>query len=659
MTAVSPDALRLLSEISQKLDYAVRAASQRPAGGAPGPVAAAPGGAPGAAPAALDPNLLRALADLWVPQPTEQLFERVMDLALAVTGAERGFLMLVEEGRKLRYKVGRSFDQQTIQSEGATSRTVIKDVVQTGQSQLLADTSRLQGMPTSSSVQGLRMRSIVCSPLLFGGGGEGGDLQVGGVIYLDARTVVRQFDPTTVALLEAVADQAARALQVQEQLARARLADPNSGKLQENFERLLDVGRSISSTLVLDDLLELVMEKVLEVTRADRGFLMLIEEGNPEPVFKIGLTWNKKDGPARRKRKLDQTQFFFSRTVCRRALEEQKPVVLQDAQAGGGEDASVSIVQMDLHSVMVGPLIEKGRTLGLIYVDSKMSAKAFGDSDVQMFEALAGQAAIGLKNALLYSQVASQQRIESEIQIAAEMQRDLCPKVVPQIRGTDLCGYMEPAREVGGDYYDFVEDPEAPGELLAIVVGDVSGKGLGAGIVAVMARCFLRSMLGAYGMEDPSQLLSYLNALLTAELKPGKFMTMLLMMWDARTGSARYAAAGHENIIVWRAATRRAEVIQSGGRPLGISASIPAPTANSELRVGPGDTLVLYTDGVTEAMNAKEEEFTLERLVAVVDRTGGQPAAVVEKAILDEVAQHRGAHEVSDDITMVILRRTA
>jgi serine phosphatase RsbU (regulator of sigma subunit) len=306
---------------------------------------------------------------------------------------------------------------------------------------------------------------------------------------------------------------------------------------------------------------------------------------------------------------------------------------------------------------MVTPLIEKGNVLGLIYVDSKMSNQEFGDSDLELFEALAGQAAIGLKNALLYTQVATQQRVESEIAIAAQMQNDLCPETTPQISGLEIVGFMSPAREVGGDYYDYVEDPHAPGQALGIVVGDVSGKGLGAGIVAVMARCFLRSMMSAYGMEDPSQLLKYLNHTLTGELKPGKFMTMLLMFWDAPKSMLSYASAGHENLIVWRPSTRRAEAITSGGSPLGISRTTGGPTGNVEMVLAPGDTVVTYTDGVTEAMDMEDNEYTLERLLALVNHYGGRSPQEIQDAILQDVAKHRGKREQTDDITMVLLRR--
>lgn len=636
----APEELRLLHEIAHKLDYAIKTAQK------PAPVAYVGGGG------LLDPALLRGVHGLYLPQTPEQLQERIMDLALQVTGAERGFLMLVEEGRKLRYKVGRSVDRRTLEHESETSKTVIKNVMQSGTPVLIADTG--QGNLSSSSIRGLRLRSIACVPLLFAG--SDGRAQVGGVLYIDARALVTVFDQTSLELLQAVAEQAVTAMRLQGEQERLRGIDPDAVKVQKNFERLLEVGRTISSTLVLDDLLQLVMEKALEVTRADRGFLMLLEEGKTEPAFKIGLTWNKQDGPARRMRRVDERGFVVSRTVCRRALDERRAVVLQDVMAEMGGDASLSMVDMELSSVMVAPLLEKGQVLGLIYVDSKSSNKSFAESDLRLYEALAGQAAIGVKNALLYSKVALQQRVESEIAIAAQMQQDLCPKVVPKVQGLELVGHMAPAREVGGDYYDFVPDSEAPEQVLSIVVGDVSGKGLGAGIVAVMARCFLRSMLGAYGPEDPNRLLSYLHATLSAELRPGQFMTMLLLVWDARRSALRFSAAGHENLIVWRAAARKAEVIPSGGSPLGIPGG-KGPTPTGEVKLAPGDTVILYTDGVTEAMSPKDDEFTLERLVEIVQRTGGQAPAAIQHAVLEELAAHRQEREFSDDITMVVLKR--
>jgi serine phosphatase RsbU (regulator of sigma subunit) len=639
---------RALTEIAHKLDYAIRTAEQ--------PIVEPEGGGGGS----LDPDLLRALLTLMQPAADEVMHDRVLQAVVHVAKAERAFLMLIEDGRKLRFKTGYNMDQQTIQRESAYSRSIIKQVVQGGDPVLIGDTSKEAASDSSGSLAGLRMRSIMCLPLLFDA--ENGQQQVGGVIYLDSRSLIRCFDEKDRENAQVVAQMGAAAIRGKAESAPAGAAAPTvsneaNDKLQQNFERLLDVGRTISSTLVLDDLLELVIEKVLEVTRADRGFVMMIEdEENPVPKFKIGLTWNKKDGPLRRKRKLNETMFSFSTTVTNKALETKKPVVLNDAMAGGDMDPSVSMMQMELSSVMVAPLIEKGKVLGLIYVDSKMSNREFADSDLELFEALAGQAAIGLKNAMLYTQVAVQQRVESELAIAARMQQDLCPAVVPKIRGLELVGYMEPAKEVGGDYYDFVEDSEAEGQILSMIVGDVSGKGLGAGIVAVMARCFLRTMLAAYGMDDPSQLLGYLNHTLCDEVEAGKFMTMLLMVWDSNKSAIRYAASGHENIIIWRAATRQTEVITSGGTPLGLSKN-QGPTDNFSLVLQPGDTVVTYTDGVTEAMDMEDNEYELENLVALVSRMGGRHPQEIQDEILAALKKHRGKREVTDDITMVLFRR--
>ena len=634
----------MLSEIAHKLDYAIKKANEPAPAPAPPPAAEAGG---------LDPGMLGALAQLVAAPSQEDAHAALIEAAALATRAERGFLMMIEDGRKLRFKAGYNMDQSTLQKESVHSRTIIKQVVQGGDPVLIADTSQVAD--GSGSLSGLRMRSILCVPLYFGvAQGQG---QVGGVVYLDCRSLIRTFDGRALDAVQGVCRLAVSALEGATARAQTERLGPDAGKVQRNFERLLDVGRTVSSTLVLNELLELVIEKVLEVSMADRGFLMLIDEGETEPKFKIGLTWNKKDGPARRKRKLDESQFHYSTTVTKKAIETKESVVLQDVMAGGGDDPSVSMMTMELNAVMVAPLVEKGNVLGLIYVDSKMSNREFGESDLELFEALAGQAAIGLKNAILYTAVADQQRMESELSIAADMQSDLCPETEPDIRGIELAGYMEPAREVGGDYYDYVEDTDLPGEQVAMIVGDVSGKGLGAGMVAVMARCFLRSMIAAYGMTDPSTLLGYLNTTLCGELKPGKFMTMLLMVWNSQTNTVHYASSGHENIIVWRVATRSAEAFNAGGTPLGISVTRGGPTENATLTLERGDVLVTYTDGVTEAMNEASDEYTLERLVDLVNKLDGASPKVIRDEIMKDIVVHRQTREQTDDITMVILKR--
>jgi sigma-B regulation protein RsbU (phosphoserine phosphatase) len=649
--------MKLLAEISGKLDYALRAAQRGPGGAAPAPPAPAPAEAP-----APTGDLVRAMSRLAQATAAQDVVEAVLDAVVGATHADRAFVMLLEEGRKLRFKGGRSIDQDTAAAEGATlhSKTLIRKVISSCEPVLVPDTSTVASDVAdmaSVSIMGMNARSLLCVPFrMFG---DGPDPKCGGVLYLDSRA---QESPLTLPCQDAalaIADAASATLQrIERGNHPAPAAKPESGaqiqKLKENMHRLLDVGRAIGTTLVLDDLLAIALEKVLEVTRADRGFIMLLEGG--KPVFKIGRTWNKKDGAARRSTKLDETQFFFSKTIVNRALNEGRSICIKDT-VGGGEDASVSIVQMELQSVMATPLREKNQTLGMIYVDSKAASREFDQSDLELFEALAGQAAIALQNAILYASAKDKSRLESEINIAAQMQADMCPKVVPVLPGVEVAGTMFAAKEVGGDYYDLVEDPHTAGASLSLIVGDVSGKGLGAGIVAVMARCFLRSMITAYGVESPQNLLSYLNTILSADLKPGVFMTMLMCVWDAQKKVIRYSAAGHEHIIVYRARTKKAEAIRSGGTALGLSAST-GPIADAELRLDKGDVLVLYSDGVTEAMNVSNEEFELERLLESVKKHGSRSALEIVEGIGRDVKDFVGKADQSDDITLVVLRKT-
>jgi serine phosphatase RsbU (regulator of sigma subunit) len=639
VTQGNPESLRILAEISGKLDHALRAASARPGGEAPA------GGAP-------DPATLEAMARLVAAGDVQQVVEATLDAVVAATGADRAFVMLLEEGRKLRFKGGRAIDQDSAATEGTQqSKTIIKKVITSGEGVLVADTAKAP--VESRNPEDMTPRSILCAPFRR----REGPTRVLGVLYLDTRAQVRPFSADELAMSQAIADAGAAMLV---RLDNGGAVAPSGGaaevqKLKENMHRLLDVGRAIGTTLVVDDLLAITLEKVLEVTKADRGFIMLLEAG--KPVFKIGRAWNKKEGPQKKTFKLDESQFFFSRTIVGRALEEGRSICIKDTVGGDDAAPSMSIVQMELQSVMATPLREKGQTLGLIYVDSKASNREFDASDLELFEALAGQAAIALQNAILFSQAKERSRLESEIQIAARMQQDMCPQRVPVLPGIEVAGLFVPAKEVGGDYYDYVEDPHVAGRTLSLIVGDVSGKGLGAGIVAVMARCFLRSMITAYGTESPSNLLAYLNTILSAELKPGVFMTMLMAVWDAENKTIRYSSAGHEHLIVYRARTRAPEALKSGGTPLGISAARGGPTQDSELRLENGDALVLYSDGVTEAMNAASEEFSLERLLESVKRLGGRGAQEIVNGIAAEVKQFVGGADQSDDITLVVLKK--
>jgi serine phosphatase RsbU (regulator of sigma subunit) len=622
-------------------------------------------GANGHGNGAPDPALgahIYKLASILDPQ---ELLLAIMDSVVALTGAQRGFLMMIEEGNKLRFKIGRNVDQQSLSNnEFQASRTVIKQVIQTGEP-VLWDSSG-SGDPTSS-MRMMNLQSVICVPIIPSKRAVPGALptdpakpRVAGVIYVDSTGVQRAMGEREMKLLNTLADQAAVALENAQIFQKSERERAQVSRLKENIAKLYEVGRSISSTLILEDLLVTIVDNVVSIAQAQRGFVMLLEEtdGNRELVFKAGRDAER--------RTLTQEQFAFSTTIATKTVDEKKPQILISAfgagAGGGGDDgeeaASLSMVQMKLHSIICVPLIEKEQVIGLVYVDSQKENKEFNQSDGEVLESLCGQAAVAIVNAKLYKEASDKERIRHELTLGAKIQSDLLPKVIPSVDGLEIFGFMKPAKEVGGDYYDFIVH-EGTKRSITICIGDVSGKGVGAGIVMAMARSALRSLVQRDKVPKSTlPLLQGLNTHLCGDIPRGMFMTLNVLNWDADAKKLRYTPAGHEHLLVFRAETGHVERIKAGGVACGVLKQSNAMMKEKELSLAVGDQLLLYTDGVTEAMNAAHQEFELRRVIDLLKKHGFATPRELCKRIYAELELFRGQAEVHDDITLVALRAT-
>jgi phosphoserine phosphatase RsbU/P len=632
-------ALEALTKISKKLEIAIRAARSAPRTPAIEEEEDDGYGDLSSGPPEWISKLTTALATV---HNHEELYESCLKLCIEVSKSQRG-LILVVEGTRVRFKTGRGADSNFLPNPRNRLAMDTINVALQGQNS--------QFMPNGKSPEG-QLRSMIATPFMVKD--ESGAAKLSGLLYIeDQRKEISEDDFNSV---KAIVDIVSLAINRLSLSAVTQKSTQQVDHYKGNLDQLLEVSRVISSTLDINDLLALIVDKSLEVTRASRGYVMLTEGDKLE--FKVGRWWNRLYDEDKRTRSLTEDQFFFSQSVTGKALKDKKPVCLTDVMSGDDDNPSMSLVQMEIQSVMCAPLLDGETVIGLVYVDSQAKAKEFVQSDLDLFEGLAGQAAIALKNAFLYNQVGEKERMKGELEIAARMQNDLLPKEIPEIRNLQLAGFMEPAKEVGGDYFDFVEEAERPGDALNIVVGDVSGKGLGAGILAVMARCTLRTMLDAYGGESPKTILTYLNSKLAADAKPGQFMTMILMYWDSELRTLTYSSAGHEQILHWHHSTGETTATVSGGSPLALSASMES-TENTVIQCQPGDMIVLYTDGVTEAMDENSEEFELERLLPLVNTHGGGTAQNMLDVINAAVINYRGKMEQSDDISLVALKVTS
>ncbi|MDD4908765.1 MAG: PP2C family protein-serine/threonine phosphatase, partial [Candidatus Omnitrophica bacterium] len=262
-----------------------------------------------------------------------------------------------------------------------------------------------------------------------------------------------------------------------------------------------------------------------------------------------------------------------------------------------------------------------------------------------------------------------QARLRQELELGREIQMDLLPKVTPVIPGLKLSGLMLPAKEIGGDYYDFLPNPIT--NNLSVVIGDVSGKGVAAGLLMAM----VKTCLYALNKQPitPKAILLSTNQMLYEHINAKKFMTMLYLTWDPSQKKLFYSSAGHEHILIYRAsgsatgggtsagipnAHGSVEAIISGGFMLGMVPEIDEYLEDRSLSLNPQDKVILYTDGVTEARNTDEDLFGLKRLTDIISQHGHKPAQDLLSIIKEEVYAYIGTREQYDDITLVVMEAT-
>lgn len=240
--------------------------------------------------------------------------------------------------------------------------------------------------------------------------------------------------------------------------------------------------------------------------------------------------------------------------------------------------------------------------------------------------------------------------MDHELAIAADIQENLMPKKIPQIPGLEITAYYKPCRDIGGDYYDFVEIDK---DHLGVVVADVAGKGIPGALVMVEARAFLRSE-SAKDL-DPRAVLSRVNRLLHQDIPRGMFVTMFYIVLDTSKFILNCVSVGHNPLVLWRAATNSCYIVNPNGIALGIDRGpiFERTVREQSVQLMPGDRFVIYTDGVVEAMNEQKQLFGAQRFYRTVKEYASRDSAEFMSMLLKAVEEHQGKAEQNDDITIV------
>jgi len=414
----------------------------------------------------------------------------------------------------------------------------------------------------------------------------------------------------------------------------------------ERLALLYRLSQTFSSSLDLDEVLNRVMDEVIAVTRAERGFVML-HEADGRLVFRAarGMDQNTIDDP----------QFQVSRSVVERVAREGQPVLTSDAQSDDRFSMRQSVMILGLRSILCVPLRIKDQVSGVVYVDNRLQAGIFTQADLELLTSIASSAAIAIENARLYQVAVEKGRMERELQMAREVQASLLPHETPQIPGWEFAARWQPAREVAGDYYDFIPVGFnlAPGlGSLGIVIADVSDKGMPAALFMALTRSIVRASVGH--APSPADGIARANRLICTDSAGGMFVTLFYALLNPEAGEIAYVNAGHNPPLLYRAEQDRLVELTRTGMALGVVAD--SPFEQRTVHLNPGDFILLYTDGVTDATDAHLQDFGMERLRRVILDHQHAPATDVVAALEQAIDDFTGSAAPFDDIATVVIR---
>jgi len=382
-----------------------------------------------------------------------------------------------------------------------------------------------------------------------------------------------------------------------------------------------------------------IVDRAIRTVRAERCILLLKDVGGQLQV-----------AVARDEQGRDLSENFrYSTSLVQKALEQPDCLIRSIGESDSPSDLSASVVDLKLRAVMCVRLSFKDTVLGVIYVDSRATERQFTSKDSRFFEALARAISIVLENARLLRAALERERLQRSLQIAREVLASLLPEDVSHLEHFELAGCSIPAETAAGDYYDFVPCPDG---RLGIVIGDVTGHGIGPAMVMTGARSALR-VLFAQDLDE-AQMLARLNGQLADELEDGKFMSMVIGRLDPVRRTLTYSNAGQTPPLLLRA-NGETRSLTGTGLALGIEKGV-SYTQQPAVELERGDLLLWFTDGITEARDANGELFGNERMIDVLRRNGKAGAKAIVDALRSAVAAFVGDEQFEDDLTLVVLR---
>jgi serine phosphatase RsbU (regulator of sigma subunit) len=416
----------------------------------------------------------------------------------------------------------------------------------------------------------------------------------------------------------------------------------SSGSVSFDFRQvnaLLAGLRALGSTRVLDEVLAIVLDSALEVTGAERGFILLADESGKLALRLARMRGGVTLGSA-------QTSQRIPDEVFASGSDRIVTDLMDDVHAG----AHAGTVALGIRHVLCTPLRvvqyadgQEGR-IGVLYLDSRERGYL---QSVGALHALAAEAAVVIDNARLYQEVVNRERVAQELRIAAEMQRALLPPGHLATGALEISAFSTPCRDVGGDLFDYVERPDG----VALTVADVAGKGTSAALLTAVVQGLFAAE--AFSPDVPAVVVSRVNRALCRRAVASRFVTAFYGLLS-QDGTFTYTNAGHNAPFL--ATSRGLQRLEDGGTILGVFEQ--SPYVNGHVVMSAGDALVVFSDGVTEALSASDEEFGDDRLAACLSGAREQSARETVLTVQRALADFCGSVPARDDVTLLVLKKT-
>ena len=449
-----------------------------------------------------------------------------------------------------------------------------------------------------------------------------------------------------------------------EELKRAR----EELQAQENrvFDFLHGLGEAFSGDLRSSDLYRLIVEGATRIIDAQGGALYLVDRTGKflvpsfiskscPPLLDIppSISQQSLNSPVALESYVRLHTVKPGEGLLGAVWERREPLFLSSKDSDPRlEGLRRSALELD--SIMIGPLIYADQNLGVLAVANGPMSAAFSSSDFVVFQSIVEQSAFALYNAVVYSEAGDKRRIDRDLEVAHDIQRILLPNAAPAIDGFEIAGLNIPASQVSGDYYDYIP---LGGDRIGIAIADVSGKGIAASLIMAMCRSVLRSV--ARSSQSAAAVLHEVNRQVYPDIREDMFISMAYVIAQKGSDELVLARAGHDAPLHFRASDQMVTRINPPGMALGIDSGsvFNRVTSDFRVRLEAGDCLILYTDGVTEALDVDGLEFGISKLIEAVQASSPNGAAAILSRVTSDLKSFVGGHHQNDDITLIAIRK--